>query len=167
MQVIEMPIEQVTPYKNNPRINDDAVQETANSIKEFGWQQPIVVDKNNVIVVGHTRLKAAKQLGLTKVPVVIADKLSDEQVKAYRLADNKVGELAEWNFSDLNFELQELSDFFDMTDFGFSESDIDLASTWEDTGSLDDYEPPTESAVDPQCKCPKCGYTASKKEFSV
>lgn len=97
MKVIEVPIDQVKPYENNPRINDDAVQETANSIKEFGWQQPIVVDKNNVVIVGHTRLKAAKKLKLKKVPVVIADTLSEQQVKAYRLADNKTGELADWD----------------------------------------------------------------------
>lgn len=120
MQVVEMPIEQVMPYENNPRINDDAVQETANSIKEFGWQQPIVVDKDNVIIVGHTRLKAAKQLGLTKVPVVIADKLSDEQVKAYRLADNKTGELADWDLELLDLELNDITEL-DMTDFGFDD----------------------------------------------
>ncbi len=120
MKVIEVPIEQIKPYENNPRINDDAVHETANSIKEFGWQQPIVVDKNNVIIVGHTRLKAAKQLGLTKAPVVIADKLSDEQVKAYRLADNKTGELADWDLELLDLELNDITEL-DMTDFGFDD----------------------------------------------
>lgn len=120
MKVIEVPIEQIKPYENNPRINDDAVHETANSIKEFGWQQPIVVDKNNMIIVGHTRLKAAKQLGLTKVPVVIADKLSDEQVKAYRLADNKTGELADWDLELLDLELNDITEL-DMTDFGFDD----------------------------------------------
>lgn len=118
MKVIEVPIEQIKPYENNPRINDDAIHETANSIKEFGWQQPIVVDKDNVIIVGHTRLKAAKQLGLTKVPVVIADKLSDEQVKAYRLADNKVGELADWDLELLDLELNDITEL-DMSGFGF------------------------------------------------
>lgn len=115
-----MSIDQVKPYEKNPRKNDDAVNATANSIKEFGWQQPIVVDKDNVIIVGHTRLKAAKQLGLTKVPVVIADKLSDEQVKAYRLADNKTGELADWDMSLLSDELEDISSL-DMTDFGFDD----------------------------------------------
>ena len=120
MKIVEMSIDQVKPYENNPRKNDDAVNATANSIKEFGWQQPIVVDKDNVIIVGHTRLKAAKQLGLTKVPVVIADKLSDEQVKAYRLADNKTGELADWDMSLLSDELEDISSL-DMTDFGFDD----------------------------------------------
>lgn len=96
MQVESMSIDDIKPYENNPRDNDDAVDSVANSIKEFGWQQPIVVDKDNVIIVGHTRYKAAKKLGMDKVPVVVASKLTPEQVKAYRLADNKVGELADW-----------------------------------------------------------------------
>lgn len=120
MNVIEVPIDQIKPYENNPRINDDAVQETANSIKEFGWQQPIVVDKNNVVIVGHTRLKAAKKLKLKKVPVVIADRLSEQQVKAYRLADNKTGELADWDLELLDLELNDITEL-DMTDFGFDD----------------------------------------------
>lgn len=118
MKVIEVPIDQVKPYENNPRINDDAVEVTANSIKEFGWQQPIVVDKDNVIIVGHTRLKAAKKLKLKKVPVVIADTLSEQQAKAYRLADNKTGEFADWDVELLDIELDDIVDF-DMADFGF------------------------------------------------
>ncbi|WP_240164401.1 ParB N-terminal domain-containing protein [Limosilactobacillus mucosae] len=96
-QIREVPIDSVKPYENNPRDNDGAVEATANSIKEFGWQQPIVVDKDMVVIAGHTRLKAAKQLGLKHVPIVVAD-LSEEQAKAYRLADNKTGELADWIF---------------------------------------------------------------------
>lgn len=119
MRVIEVPIDQVKPYENNPRVNDDAVEVTANSIKEFGWQQPIVVDKDNVIIVGHTRLKAAKKLRLKKVPVVIADTLSEQQVKAYRLADNKTGEFADWDVELLDLELSDIVNF-DMSDFGFS-----------------------------------------------
>lgn len=108
MNVIEVPIDQVKPYENNPRVNDDAVDVTANSIKEFGWQQPIVVDKDNVIIVGHTRLRAARQLGMQKVPIVIADKLSDEQAKAYRLADNKSSDYAIWDNKKLLEELEAL-----------------------------------------------------------
>lgn len=118
MKVNNVPIGSITPYENNPRNNNDAVEATANSIKEFGWQQPIVVDKDNVIIVGHTRLKAAKSLGLDEVPVLVADQLSDEQVKAYRLADNKVGELADWDFETLDGELSGITDI-DMEDFGF------------------------------------------------
>ena len=101
MEVKSMSIDDIKPYENNPRDNDDAVDSVANSIKEFGWQQPIVVDKDMVIIVGHTRYKAAKKLGMDKVPVVVASKLTPEQVKAYRLADNKVGELADWDYIKL------------------------------------------------------------------
>jgi len=117
MEVKNVEINSIKPYKNNPRNNDDAVEATANSIKEFGWQQPIVVDKNNVIIVGHTRLKAAKKLGLKQVPIVVAENLTDEQVKAYRLADNKTGELAVWD-KTLQEELDGISDI-DMSIFGF------------------------------------------------
>ena len=122
MQIQSMKIDEVKPYPNNPRNNDDGVEAVANSIKEFGWQQPIVVDKNNVIIVGHTRYKAAKKLGMDKVPVVVADGLSPEQVKAYRLADNKTGELTDWDMGLLDDELADIADI-DMSDFGF---DLDL-----------------------------------------
>lgn len=122
MQVQSMKISEVKPYPNNPRNNDDGVEAVANSIKEFGWQQPIVVDKDNVIIVGHTRYKAAKKLGMDKVPVVVASNLSDEQVRAYRLADNKTGELTDWDMGLLDDELADIADI-DMSDFGF---DLDL-----------------------------------------
>lgn len=96
MKIIQMKIEQLKPYANNPRKNDGAVDVVANSIKEFGFKSPIIVDKNNVIIAGHTRYKASKKLGLKEVPVIVADDLTEEQVKAFRLADNKVGEIAEW-----------------------------------------------------------------------
>lgn len=118
MKVEEWPIDKVIPYENNPRKNDEAAIVTANSIKEFGWQQPIVVDENGIVIAGHTRLKAAKKLKLDKVPVTVADNLTDEQVKAYRLADNKTGELAEWESKMLNEELDEILNI-DMEQFGF------------------------------------------------
>lgn len=118
MDIKQIPITDVVPYDKNPRNNDDAVESTANSIKEFGWQQPIVVDKNNIIIVGHTRLKAAKKLKLETVPVLVAENLSEEQVKAYRLADNKTGELADWDMALLNEELEGIAEL-DMDDFGF------------------------------------------------
>ena len=118
MEVQNLKIDEIKPYENNPRNNLDAVDATANSIKEFGWQQPIVVDKDMVIIVGHTRYLAAKKLGYDTVPVVVASNLSDEQVRAYRLADNKTGELAEWDFKLLDTELQDILDI-DMSDFGF------------------------------------------------
>ena len=122
MQVQSMKIDEVKPYPNNPRNNDDGVEAVANSIKDFGWQQPIVVDKNNVIIVGHTRYLAAKKLGLKEVPVKVATGLTPEQVKAYRLADNKTGELTDWDMGLLDDELADIADI-DMSDFGF---DLDL-----------------------------------------
>lgn len=118
MKVVNRAIGTIRPYGNNPRHNDNAVGAVANSIKEFGWQQPIVVDKDGVIIAGHTRFKAAKDLGLDEVPVVIADGLTDEQIRAYRLADNKSGELAEWDFELLDRELGDIFDI-DMSAFGF------------------------------------------------
>ena len=110
----------LTPYENNPRDNDGAVDYVAKSIKEFGFKVPIVVDKNYIVVAGHTRLKASKKLGLEKVPVIIADDLSDEKIKAFRVADNKVAEIAVWKEEELHQELTELEEMlFDMTEFGF------------------------------------------------
>lgn len=125
MDVISMAISDIKPYPNNPRKNDDAVTATANSIKEFGWQQPIIVDKDNIIIAGHTRYKAAKQLNMDQVPVVVAKNLSKEQVKAYRLADNKTGEIAVWDYEFLDDELANIIDF-DMEDFGFEQIKNDV-----------------------------------------
>lgn len=111
--------EDLIPYENNPRNNDDAVDYVANSIKEFGFKVPIIVDANNVIVAGHTRLKAAQKLGLEELPCVRADDLTEEQVKALRLADNKVGEIATWDLEKLELELHSID--LDMAEFGFDE----------------------------------------------
>ncbi|WP_338230727.1 ParB N-terminal domain-containing protein [Lactiplantibacillus paraxiangfangensis] len=144
MKVEEWSIDKVKPYDNNPRNNDGAVDATANSIKEFGWQQPIVVDRGGVIIVGHTRLRAAKKLKLDKVPVVIAGSLSDEQVKAYRLADNKTGELADWDFNVLGAEMAEINDL-DLADFGFDEPISD--DDFDDDFSLPDGDKPNVGQI--------------------
>lgn len=122
MKIIELAIDELTPYENNPRNNAPAVKAVAESIKQFGFKVPIVVDKDNVIVAGHTRHQAALLLGLDSVPVIRADDLTDDQVRAFRLADNKTAELAEWDDEKLNLELAQLSDF-DMAAFGFDELD--------------------------------------------
>ena len=96
MQIMEMNVEELKPYENNPRNNDDAVEAVAASIREFGFKVPIIIDENGVIIAGHTRLKAAQRLGMEKVPVIQADDLTEQQVRAFRLADNKVAELATW-----------------------------------------------------------------------
>lgn len=118
MEIIEKRIEELIPYENNPRKNDGAVEAVANSIKEFGFKVPIIVDSENVIVAGHTRLRAAEELGLDTVPVIRADDLNEEQIRAFRLADNKTSELAGWDFTRLEEELNLLDDF-DMEQFGF------------------------------------------------
>lgn len=127
MEIKEVGISELKPYENNPRNNNDAVAAVAKSIKEFGFKVPVIIDKNNVIVAGHTRLKAAELLGLDQVPCIVADDLTEAQIKAFRLADNKVAELASWDFEALEKELEELDDMdldFDMSDFGFESSEI-------------------------------------------
>ena len=121
MTIIDKPIDELIPYANNPRHNDDAVFAVANSISQFGFKVPVVVDKGNVIVCGHTRYKAAQKLGLKTIPCIIADDLTPEQINAFRLADNKTAELADWDMSKLEEELQGLANDFDMEEFGFKE----------------------------------------------
>ena len=126
MNIVEMQLSELIPYTNNPRHNDEAVDKVAASIREFGFKVPIIVDKNNVIVAGHTRLKAAEKLGLEIVPVIRADDLTDEQVKAFRLVDNKTQELAAWDFAKLEEELGDLKNTIDMSTFGFEIDDSDV-----------------------------------------
>ena len=128
MDIVEKGINDIKPYEKNPRKNDSAVEAVANSISQFGFKVPVVIDKDNVIVCGHTRYKAAKKLGLKTVPCVIADDLTDEQIKAYRLADNKVSELAEWDIDLLGEELDGIFDI-DMSDFGFDLTEEEDAQT--------------------------------------
>lgn len=139
MKVIDKKLSELTPYANNPRLNDGAVDAVAASIKAFGFKVPCVIDKDGVIVAGHTRLKAAQKLGMKTVPCIVADDLTPEQIKAFRLADNKVGELADWDFEKLDLELEELD--FDMTPFGFD--DLPEEET-ESTGDEDNAPEPPE-----------------------
>lgn len=151
MNIIEKKISEITPYENNPRINDEAVKYVKKSIEQFGFKVPIVIDKNGVIVSGHTRYKAALELQMETLPCVIADDLTDKQVKAFRLADNKVGEIARWDQSMLNIELEGID--IDMSDFGFIElAEIDIDSFFEDSEPKEP-KPPEEKEV----KCPHCG----------
>ena len=118
MEIITKKVDELIPYEKNPRKNDEAVEYVANSIKEFGFKVPIVIDKDGIIVAGHTRYKASQKLGLKEVPCIVADDLTEEQIKAYRLADNKVSEQSKW---DNDLLVEELSDILeiDMEDFGF------------------------------------------------
>ena len=136
MQVVSKRVSELIPYANNPRKNDKAVEAVANSISEFGFKVPLVIDKNNVIVCGHTRLKAAEKLGLDEVPCVIADDLTEEQIKAFRLADNKVSEASDWDWDKLNEELDGLT--IDMEAFGFE---------FEDLSDIPDYGEKTQDRV--------------------
>lgn len=127
MNIVNIPIAEIKPYENNPRRNDAAVEYVANSIREFGFKVPIIIDGDNVIVAGHTRWLAAQKLGMTEVPCVIADDLSPKQVKAFRLADNKVSEKSSWDYGKLGDEIRELLDIdlgFSLTDIGFGEFEI-------------------------------------------
>lgn len=136
MNLIDIDINRLIPYANNPRKNDKAVDPVANSIREFGFKVPIVISTENNVVCGHTRLKAAKKLGMKTVPCIIADDLTEEQITAFRLADNKVGELAEWDFDLLGDELDSIFDI-DMSDFGF---DLDFDDEEETEIQEDDYD---------------------------
>lgn len=119
MEIIMKRVEELTPYERNPRRNDEAVKFVKASIEQFGFKVPIVIDADGVIVAGHTRVKAAKELGMKEVPCIVADDLTEEQIKAFRLADNKTAEAAEWDIELLNTELLDLEANFDMADFGF------------------------------------------------
>lgn len=154
MQIVEKNLNELTPYENNPRDNDEAVQYVAASIREFGFKVPIVIDKDGVIVAGHTRYKAAQELGLETVPCIVADDLSPEQVRAFRLADNKTGEMAGWNYEMLELELEAID--INMAEFGF---DFDV---FHDNDDELDEKPMgfKEFGEDLETAhvCPRCGY---------
>jgi ParB-like chromosome segregation protein Spo0J len=144
-------LQDLNPYENNPRINDNAVESVMNSIKEFGFKVPIVITKDNVIVAGHTRYKASLELGLEKVPCIIADDLTDEQIKAFRLTDNKVSELADWDFEKLEKELEDIN--LDMSLFSFEINDFE-----DEIEDFDDVElPRDERGTKSQIKSLKFG----------
>lgn len=145
MVIVERNLGEIRPYEKNPRKNDEAVKYVAESIKQFGFKVPIVIDAEGIIVAGHTRFKAAKKLGLDSVPCIVADDLTEEQIKAFRLADNKVAEKAEWDFDLLAGELDELFDF-DMSVFGFEE----IAMEDETEVAEDDFE--AELPEEPKAK---------------
>lgn len=133
MQIVEKKLAELQPYENNPRKNDNAVEYVAESIKRYGFKQPIVVDKDGVIVAGHTRYLASIELGLDTVPCLVADDLTEEQIKEYRLIDNKVAEYSSWDFNLLEEELDGLD--FGAFDFGFPDLSI---VNWEPSVIDDD-----------------------------
>lgn len=134
MQVVMKKITSLLEYDNNPRHNEEAIEAVANSIREFGFKVPIVISSDNIIIAGHTRLKASVSLGLEEVPCIIADDLNEEQIKAFRLADNKTAELATWDLSKLEEELSHID--MDMLQFGFEE----MEELLPDNASDDDFD---------------------------
>lgn len=156
MKIEQWDIDRVRPYEKNPRRNDKAVQAVAESIREFGFRQPIVVDSDGVIVVGHTRYKAALKLGLKTVPVHVAADLTPQQARAYRLADNRTAENAEWDVDLLPIELGELRDEgFDLKLAGFSDKELAEYLREFDT-DLEDGDADADAAD--TVRCPKCGH---------
>ena len=136
MNIIEKRVKDLKPYEKNPRLNDDAVKYVAESIRNFGFKVPIVIDKDNNIVCGHTRWKACKKLKIDTVPCVVADDLTEEQIRAYRLADNKVGEKAEWDLELLDTELAEI-ETIDMTLLGFDDKEQEPIQVQEDNAEIE------------------------------
>lgn len=145
MEIVYKKLDDLIPYENNPRDNVDAVQYVAASIREFGFKVPLVVTEDNVIVAGHTRYLAARQLGLEEVPCTIADDLTEAQIRAYRLADNKTGEMAGWDSEKLTEELLGIN--MGMDAFGF-----DMHQETEEEFEQEEEPPEVERVV-----CPRCG----------
>ncbi|MFR6310982.1 ParB N-terminal domain-containing protein [Anaerofustis stercorihominis] len=137
IQVVHKNIDELKRYKNNPRINDKAISYVANSIKRFGFLNPIIIDKNDEIIAGDTRIMAAYKLNLKTVPCIYADDLNEEEVKAFRLADNKVSEIADWDYTKLDLEMESILNI-DMLDFGFE--DFNTGSIIDDLLSDDMFQ---------------------------
>lgn len=152
MEIEYISVDSLTPYINNPRKNDQAVDKVAASIAEFGFKVPIVIDKTNVIVTGHTRYKAAQKLNMQQVPCILADDLTDAQIKAFRLADNRVAEEAEWDMDRLQIELEGLKELdFDLSNIGFDMSELEEIMGQDVSTEVIEDEPP-ELPEDPEAK---------------
>lgn len=150
LEIKYVDIDDIKPYENNPRFNDNAVEYVKNSIKEFGFKVPMILDKDNKIVTGHTRYKASLELGLKEIPVIYADDLTEEQIKAFRIADNKVSEFADWDIELLAEELENID--IDMTEFGVENiEEVDLEKFFENSNKEN------EDIKQKTIKCPNCG----------
>lgn len=161
LQIIYKNIEEIKPYEKNPRRNKKAIEYVKNSIKEFGFKVPVIIDKNDVIVCGHTRVESAKLLNITKIPCIIADELNEEQIKAFRIADNKVSEMATWDYDKLSLELDKIEQI-DMELMNFIRTnDFD----WDSIEDLTE-----ESYKEPEKKymtCPYCHHRDFKIHFKT
>ncbi len=145
-KIVNRKVSELKEYGNNPRINDEAVEAVANSIKEFGFKNPIIIDSNNVIVAGHTRLKACKRLGIVEVPCIVCDDLTEDQIKAFRLADNKTAEIAKWDMGKLSDEIKTID--MDLLQFGFD----DLIDKLDDDTEEDEFDESEELPENPFSK---------------
>jgi len=169
MKIINKKINEIIPYHNNPRINDGAVNHVASSIKEFGFKVPIVIDDSNVIVTGHTRLKAALKLGLEEVPCIKANDLTPAQIKAFRIADNKTSDFAIWDFPLLDIELAELKELEFDYEFGFEflrPDDCDEDFTLPD-GDKEPFQQMAFIVADVQAEQIKSALILSKKNIDI
>lgn len=158
IKIIEKSIDELVPYENNARINDKAVDIVANSISSFGFKNPCIIDKNNIIVAGHTRVLACKKLGIDKVPCIVADDLTEEQIKAFRIADNSSAQIAEWDLDKLQEEIQNLN--FNFYELGLQEQLDEISNnllkqetTANDYGEQKLKENDTKFHICPNCGC--------------
>lgn len=168
MEVLNFSISDLKPYENNPRvIDDEAIEKVATSIREFGFKVPILIDKENTIIAGHTRLEASKKLGLTEVPCIKIEDLTDEQIRAFRLADNKVAEYSDWDFEKLELELAELKEI-DTLSLGFADFDgIEESKNEDDMEEIDDEQNGSTTAVEYKLTCKDIKLILTEDEFEL
>jgi len=164
MKIVEIELKDIKPYRRNPRKNNISVEPLKRSIEKYGFNVPLVVDKSGEIITGHTRYKAAKELGLKSVPCVRKEDLSKKEIKEYRIADNKVGELSEWDEPLLKIEFEELKDLgSELGDLGFNDSEIDdLLNIGNIFGLDEDEEEEAQGSTGKLITCPSCGHKFKK-----
>lgn len=150
IKVIEKDINELVPYENNARINDKAIDIVANSIQEFGFKNPCIIDKNNVLVAGHTRVEACKKLGITKVPCIVADDLTEDQIKAFRIADNSSAQVAEWDMDKLMAELETID--YDMAKYGLAEQMAEIEKIIDENKEVEEDYFDAELPEEPKAK---------------
>lgn len=153
-EIVYYSVYDLIPYVNNPRNNEEAVDKVAASIQAFGFLVPIVIDKDKIVVAGHTRLLAAKRLGLKEVPTIMADDLDEDAIRAYRIIDNRVAEMAVWDLPLMQEMLDEVGDDIDMIQFGFDDVYVDP----DDEVSMKEFDPDDFSDDAFEYECPKCGF---------
>ena len=150
IKIIEKDIDELIPYENNARINDKAIDIVANSIQEFGFKNPCIIDSNNVLVAGHTRVEACKKLGIKKVPCIVADDLTEEQIKAFRIADNSSAQVAEWDMDKLMAELETID--YDMSKYGLAEQMAEIEKIIDENKEVEEDDFVGELPEEPKAK---------------